>query len=219
MSDQPLCLVTGASYGLGYALALNAAERGAHVLALARTQGALDELGDAIDQTKGSVTLIPMDVTNDDALVYLAHSIFERWGRLDYWLHSAWFTAPMQPAPHLGAKDLDKAFQTNIRATAQLIHVLEPIMRQTKGARVVFFDDPDAHGPHKSNIGMSKAAQMEIARNWQQESRRIGPIVEIMTPHPFKSQMRATLHPGEDQGKLSTPANEAVRILDMVMAP
>ncbi len=198
-------------------MALNIAKRGAHVIALGRNQASLDDLADEVDNTDGSITLVPMDITDDDAIAYMAQSVFERWKTLNCWIHTAWYTAPMQPVPHLLATDLDKAYRTNIRATARLIAVLEPILRNTKNSQAVFFDDAKNHGPHMSNIGLSKSAQMEIVRNWQAESRRIGPRISIETPAPMKGQIRATLFPGENQEQLSTPQAEAERILDMLM--
>ncbi len=217
MSNQKTCLITGATRGLGYALARDAAKRGLHVIALGRTQGGLDDLADEIDNTKGSITMVPMDITDDDAIAYMAQTVFERWKKLDYWLHTAWFTAPMQPTTHLFAKDLDEAWKTNIRATARLIAMLDPILRNTKNAKAVFFDDPKDHGAHLSNIGMSKTAQMEIVKNWQKEARKIGPHVRIETPQPFFGHLQSTLYPGQTGETLSTAEREAERILDMLM--
>ncbi len=209
MANQRIVLVTGASYGLGYALSLEAAKSGAHVIALARTQGALDDLADAIDQTSGSITQVPMDITDDNAVTYLANSIAERWGKIDLWLHTAWFTAQMQPVAHLSAKDLDKAYKTNIRATSRLINALDPVIR---GGKAVFFNQDDLELPNLANISLSKQAQMTIVKAWRDEVKTLGTDVEILTPRPFYSSMRSTLYPGLKPAQFATASEVASEI-------
>ena len=212
---KPVALITGASYGLGYALAKEAAKSGYHVMALGRTQGALDDLADEIEALGGDVTIVPMDITNDDVIAYLAQSISERWGKLDLWLHTAWFTAPMQPVAHLIAKDLDKAWNTNIRATARLIAVLEPIIRSGKA---VFFDQDNLDRPLLGNIGTSKTAQMQIVRTWAGEAKALGTDVQIVTPAPFYSNLTSTLAPGKKRKDYPTPAEIASQLWAQIQA-
>jgi len=114
--DGTVALVTGASRGLGHALALEAAARGAHVLAVARTVGGLEELDDAVRAAGGAATLVPLDLTDDPALDRLAAAIAGRWGRLDLWLHCAAHAPPLAPAAHVDAKDLDRAIAVDARA-------------------------------------------------------------------------------------------------------
>lgn len=206
MADQQIVLITGASYGLGYALALEAANSGAHVIALARTQGALDDLADAVDKTSGSITQVPMDITDDNAIAYLASSIADRWGKIDIWIHTAWFTAQMQPAAHLLAKDLDKAYNTNIRASARLINVLDPMIR---GGKAVFFDQDDLSQPNLANISLSKKSQMAMVEAWRDEVKTLGTEVKILTPRPFYSSMRSTLYPGLKRAQFATAGDVA----------
>ncbi len=206
-------LITGASYGLGYELALEASRKGYHIIAVGRTQGALDDLADQIDSISGSITLVPMDITDDGAINYLADAIQQKWSQIDIWFHTAWFTAPMQPSAHLNIKDLDKSYQTNIRSTARLISLLDPLM---KSGQAVFFDDPSIENSFTSNIGSAKAAQVKIARAWLQESKQIGPKVHILSPRPFFSQMRATLFPGMTKEKLATASEVATEIFAQI---
>ena len=130
---QRIALITGASRGLGAAFAEQLAARGWHVVAVARTSGALEELDDRVKSLGlpgvGGLTLAPMDVTNDDAMRHLCLSIYERWGKLDLWAHAAIHATPLTPAGSLATKDWDKALATNIRATGQLIPMVEPLLR------------------------------------------------------------------------------------------
>jgi hypothetical protein len=131
--SQKIALITGASRGLGAAMAEELASRGWHVVAVARTVGALEELDDRIKANRqpggGALTLAPMDVTQDDAMRHLCLSVHSRWGHADLWMHCAVHVAPLAPAAHLDAKDWDKSITTNIRATGSLIPMVEPLLR------------------------------------------------------------------------------------------
>ncbi len=173
--DQALtrtALVTGASRGLGAALAVALAPTH-HVIAVARTTGALEELDDRIRAAGGQATLAPMDITVPEAMQQLCRSIFDRWGGLDLWVHTAIHAGPMAPAPHLADKDLDKSIAINLRATARLIAYVAPLLGQT--GRAVFLDDPRGGQPFFGHYGTTKAAQIALARSWQAESQRLGP--------------------------------------------
>ena len=118
MTDAPdpkLALVTGASRGLGFALAAALGAAGWHVLAVTRTAGGLEELDDRIKAAGGSATLAPMDVTDAKAMEHLAQSVAARWGQLGLWVHAAIHAAPLAPAGHLDARDFDKSVACNLR--------------------------------------------------------------------------------------------------------
>ena len=215
-SAAKVALVTGASRGLGAALAEQLAARGWHVVAVARTVGGLEELDDRVKALglpgAGGITLAPMDVTNDDAMRHLCLSIHERWGKLDLWAHAAIHATPLSPAGSLDVKDWEKALATNIRATGQLIPMLEPLLKAAQGT-ALFFDDPRAGQKFFGAYGASKAAQISLAESWQAETQRIGPRVVIATPRPMPTATRARFFPGEDRKALVTPRAEADRIL------
>lgn len=209
---QRLALVTGASRGLGFALARELGAAGWHVLAVARTAGGLEELDDAIRRAGGSATLAPLDITDDDAMAHLAQSIHDRWGALDLWVHAAIHAAPLSPAAHLDPKDFDKSVTCNLRATAGLIVRLEGLLRQAEGV-ALFLDDPRAGEPFFGSYGTTKGAQIALARSWQAENTRIGPRVVIGAPNPMPTATRARFFPGEDRAKLADISAEARRIL------
>ncbi|SHG64240.1 NADP-dependent 3-hydroxy acid dehydrogenase YdfG [Cognatiyoonia sediminum] len=205
-----IALITGASRGLGAALAKELATTH-HVIAVAKTTGALEELDDAIQTAGGQATLAPMNITIDSAMQQLCRSIFDRWGKLDLWLHTAIHAAPLTPANHIGEKDFSKSVDINITATSRLIKYVAPLLG-TNG-RAVFFDDPQAGNSFFGSYGATKAAQIALARSWQSETRNTGPKVSIVTPNPMPTATRARFFPGEDRTPLFAPEAEAKRLL------
>ncbi len=214
-----IALVTGASRGLGFALAQGLATRGWHVVAVARTVGGLEDLDDAVKALKlpgaGALTLAPMDVTNTDAMRHLCRSIHDRWGGLSAWLHTAVHAAPLAPASAVDERDWDKSIATNTRATGILIPMVEPLLRAHQGT-AMFFDDPVAGQKFFGAYAATKAAQITLARSWAAETARIGPRVLIETPAPMPTATRARFFPGEDRGALTPAATEADRIIALL---
>lgn len=203
-------LITGASRGLGAALA-EALAPTHHIIAVARTTGALEELDDRIKAAGGSATLAPMDVTNVDAMATLCRGIHDRWGALDLWLHAAIHAAPLAPVDHVDAKDMAKSVAGNITATATLINFVAPLLGQT--GQAVFFDDPRVGQKFFGSYGATKAAQMALAQSWQSETAKIGPKVHIVTPEPMPTATRARFFPGEDRTDLADPHTQASAVL------
>lgn len=203
-------LITGASRGLGAAMALALAPTH-HIIAVAKTTGALEELDDQIKAAGGSATLAPMDIGNDAAMQTLCRGIFDRWGTLDMWIHCAVHAAPLAPANMINPKDMSKSIAGNVTATATLITYIAPLLGTT--GQAVFFDDPVAGQSFYGAYGATKSAQIALARSWQSETIKTGPKVHIVTPMPMPTATRARFHPGEDRAALHDPAREAARIL------
>ncbi len=208
---EKIALVTGASRGLGAALA-EALAGTHHIVAVARTTGALEELDDRIKSRGGRATLAPMDITKTDAMAQLCRSIYDRWGTVDLWLHTAVHVAPLSPADHVDARDFEKSVACNVTATGTLIPFVAPLL--TPESHVVFFEDPDCAGAKfMGAYGATKSAQIALARSWQVETQRIGPKVHIVQPAPMPTATRARFYPGEDRSALTSPHAEAARIL------
>ncbi len=207
-------LITGASRGLGAALAKALAPTH-HIIAVGKTTGALEELDDAIQAAGGQATLAPMDITIDHAMQQLCRGIFDRWGKLDLWLHPAIHAAPLAPAGHIGPKDLAKSIAVNIEATARLISYVSPLLG-TEG-QAVFFDDQRGGQQFFGGYGATKAAQIALARSWQAETAKTGPKVKILNPSPMPTATRARFYPGEDRSTLTDPSAEATRLLPMII--
>lgn len=203
-------LITGASRGLGAALAEELCATH-HIVAVAKTTGALEELDDRIQAKGGSATLAPMDVTNSDAMATLCRGIFDRWGHLDMWLHTAIHAPPLAPAPLIDTKDMAKATACNITATATLVSYVAPLLGLTGTA--VFFDDPRSGEKFFGSYAATKAAQIALARSWQAETKSTGPTIRILTPQPMPTAVRARFFPGEDRSPLTSPKDEANRLL------
>jgi NAD(P)-dependent dehydrogenase (short-subunit alcohol dehydrogenase family) len=212
-----IALVTGASRGIGAASAEWLAGRGAHVVAVARTVGALEELDDRIQAAGGHATLAPIDVTDDDAVAHLCRSVHDRWGRADIWVHSAIHVSALTPAPHVTAADLDRVIATNIRALARLVAMVDPLIAPSDAPHAIFFDD-DWDEKFAGPYGMSKAAQRALVQSWQAETARHGPEVHLLRPAPMPTALRARFYPGEDRTKLADPREEAARLLGPILA-
>jgi NAD(P)-dependent dehydrogenase (short-subunit alcohol dehydrogenase family) len=211
MTDR-IALITGASRGLGAALAEALAPEH-HVIAVARTTGALEELDDRIQAKGGSTTLAPMDVTEAAAMQHLCRSIHDRWGKLDLWVHTAIHVPPLTPADHLDEKDWLKVVDTGITATGRLIPYVSPLLQAAEGGVAVHVDDP-AEGKFLGAYAAAKAAQRALYRAWAAETEKTqNPRVISFTPNPMPTATRARFYPGEDRSTLSHPSVEAARLI------
>ncbi len=207
-----IALITGASRGLGAGLA-EALAPTHHIVAVARTTGALEELDDRVKAAGGSATLAPMDITVPEAMATLCRGIHDRWGHVDLWAHTAIHAAPLSPAVHVDAKDWAKSLDINVTAALRLIGYVEPLLTAAEAGRALFFDDPRAGEKFFGAYGASKAAQMALATSWQAETVNTGPRVDILHPAPMATALRARFYPGEDRSALTPPRDEARRLL------
>lgn len=208
---KKIALVTGASRGLGAALALELSKTH-HVMAVGRTTGALEELDDKIQAAGGTATLAPMDITDKGAMAHLCRSIHDRWGSVDVWAHTAIYGPALMPTPELDDKGWTRAWTTNVEATRILIHMVNPLL--TDNSTALFFHDDHAGESFFAGYGATKAAQMALANSWASETTRLGPNVVIARPNPLATSMRTRFFPGEDRAELATVGDEARRILN-----
>jgi len=203
-------LITGASRGLGAALALQLAQK-FHIIAVAKTTGGLEELDDRIQASGGQATLAPLDITDVNAVRHLCRSIHDRWGGLHLWAHCAIHAAPLAPANCIDAPDWEKSIKLNVTSTGMLIPNIAPLLQSSGTA--VFFDDPCDGKKFFGSYGATKSAQIALARSWQAETAKTGPIVKILTPAPMPTATRARFYPGEDRSALRSCDSEAARII------
>lgn len=222
MPDSPLdgrvVLVTGASRGIGYEAALEAGRRGAHVIALARTVGGLEELDDAIKAAGGSATLVPLDVTDFDALDRLGQSIFERWKRLDGLVGNAGMLGVLSPVGHIDPKVFERTFAINVTANYRLIRSLDPLLRQSDAGRALFLSSGAARNgrPYWSLYAASKAALETMIRAYAAELQDTTTRANVFLPGRLRTAMHAQAFPGVDPDEFPPPSVAAPRIVDMI---
>ena len=215
-----IALVTGASRGIGRAVALELARAGAHVIALARTQGALEELDDDIRKLGGEATLVPCDLVDHDALDRLGAAIHERWGKLDILVGNAGLLGVLSPLGHIDPKEWDKVFAVNVTANWRLIRSLDPLLKKSDAGRVVFLSSGAGHRAdlraYWGLYGTTKAALDALARFYAAETQNISNVrVNLFQPGPLRTTMRAKAMPGEDPLTLKTPEDAAPQIMAM----
>jgi len=206
-----IALITGASRGLGFALAEAIAPH-AHIVAVARTVGGLEELDDAIKAKGGEATLVPLDLTDADGVSRMCLSIHERWGGIDFWAHTAAQAAPLSPAHHIAAKDFEKSMRLHGPVVADLIAKIDPLLRARNGQAIYMRDD---HTGEKffGTYASAKAAETALFEAWKAETIKSGPKVQVFTPKPMPTGTRARFFPGEDRSKLTPCADEAQRLI------
>ena len=212
-----IALVTGASRGIGYATALAVAREGAHVVAIARTVGGLEELDDAIRAAGGSATLVPLDLKDSDGIARLGAALNERYGKLDILVGNAGVLGPLSPLGHVEPKVWDDVIAINVTANWQLIRCMDPLLRQSDAGRVVFLTSGAGGNPRAywGPYAVSKAALDTLARIYAAETVTTKVRVNLFSPGPTRTRMRAIAMPGEDPESLKTADVVAEKILEL----
>ncbi len=211
-------LVTGASRGIGYAAAKEAARRGAHVVAIARTVGGLEELDDEIQEMGGSATLVPLDLRDGDAIDRLGAAIFERWGVLDGLIGNAGMLGTLSPMPHLAPEEFETVFKINVTANFRLLRSTDLLLRQADAGRAVFVSSSSAHSarPYWGLYAASKAALEAMIKSYAGEMQTTTVRTNVFYPGAVRTAMRARAMPGEDPDTLPRPAAIAPKLVDMI---
>lgn len=222
---QPLAsriaLVTGASRGIGYATAKALAKAGAHVIAVARTQGGLEELDDEVRKDGGHpLTLVPLDLTDYQAIGRLGGTIYERHGKLDILVGNAGIAGPSSPLGHIDLKPWLDVIGINLNVNFQLVRCMEPLLRVSDAGRAVFLTSraggksPAYRGPYAA----SKAALETLVQVWANEVVNTTPIrINLFDPGPTRTKLRASVMPGEDPETLPTPDQAAELLLPLCL--
>ena len=214
-----VAVVTGASRGIGRAVAISLAKAGAHVVAVARTQGALEELDDAIRSVGGeAATLVPIDLRDSEALDRLGAALYERWGKLDIFVGNGGTLGPITPLGHVTPKEWDQVMAVNVTANWRLIRSFDPLLQKSDAGRVVLLSSGASWkrlaywGPYS----ISKSAVDAMGVTYANETKNTAIKVMLVNPGPIRTDMRAAAMPGEDPMTLETPEDLAPHIIEMV---
>lgn len=215
-----LALITGASRGLGRAAALALAAEGAHVILVARTVGGLEEVDDEIQKAGGNATLVPLDLTDYEAIDRLGATIFERWGKLDILIGNAGILGPLTPVAHVSPDEFDKVLAVNVTANYRLIRSLDPLLQRSEAGRAVFVTSGAAHKcrPFWGPYSITKAALQAMVKTWAHETEKSELRVNLLSPGPVATQMRAKAMPGEDPETLPKPSELGPLFVELVSA-
>ena len=215
-----IAVITGASRGIGRAVALGFAAEGAHVILVARTVGALEEVDDEIRKIGGKATLVPLDLTDFDAIDRLGASIYERWGKLDILVANAGTLGVLTPVSHLEIKAWDKILNTNITANWRMIRSFEPLLKRSDAGRAIFVTSGAAHKnkPYWGGYAMSKAALEALVKTWAAECANTNIKANLLSPGPTRTAMRKQAMPGEDPTTLTKPADLVPLFIEMASA-
>ena len=218
LSDK-IALVTGASRGIGRATAIALARQGAHVVALARTVGGLEELDDEIKKEGSNATLVPLDLRDFNALDRLGASLHERFKRLDVLVGNAGQLGPLSPLGHIDPKAWDEVFAINVTANWRLIRSLDPLLRAADAGRAVFLTSGITFHPRAywGLYGASKAALEMLVRVYAEEIAKTNVRVNLFNPGPIRTRMRAKAMPGEDPTTLDPPELAAEAIVPLCL--
>ena len=212
-----LAMVTGASRGIGREIALQMAALGAHVIAVARTPGGLEELDDEITAASGQATLVPLDLTDGEGVDRLGGAIHERWGKLDILVANAAILGPISPIGHIKAKDFEAVMAINVTATWRLMRTTERLLHESDAGRAIIMSSGAAQTckPFWGAYSASKAAVEALARTWAGEAQNTPLRVNSVDPGRTRTRMRAQAMPGEDPETLPTAASVAEKIVPL----
>src|SRR5882724_5238912 len=215
-----IALVTGASRGIGAAVARRFAAEGAQLVLVARTVGGLEEADDAIRALGGTATLLPLDLTDCAKIDQIGPSLHQRFGRLDIFVGNAAFLGPLSPVGHVDAKDWDRILATNLTANFRLARTLDPLLRLAPAGRAIFVTCAEASGihPYWGAYAASKAALETFARNYAGEVTKTALRVNLLDPGQVCTRLRAAAFPTENAATLRAPEDVTEAFVELASA-
>jgi NAD(P)-dependent dehydrogenase (short-subunit alcohol dehydrogenase family) len=218
MLNDKIALVTGASRGIGRAIAVGLAKDGAHVIATARTQGGLEELDDEIKAAGGKCTLVPLDQMDPEGIEKLSEIIDERWGRLDILVAAAGQLGELTPAYQVTAKTWNEVMGVNAIAPARLIRAFEPLLLKSEAGRAVFLTSGASKScrAYWAPYAASKAALDALVMSWADEHNSSDLRINLVNPGPMRTAMRKKAFPSEDRDALPPPEALVPLVLSLV---
>jgi NAD(P)-dependent dehydrogenase (short-subunit alcohol dehydrogenase family) len=217
--DGSVALVTGASRGIGAAVAVELARHGAHLVLVARTQGGLEETDDAVRAVGGAATLLPMDLREGDPIDAIGPSLYQRFGRLDVLVHAAGVLGKLTPVAHIMPPDWTDVVGVNLAATLRLIRTCDPLLRVAPAGRAVFLTDARAREPkaYWGAYGATKAGMEHLVLTWADELRLTKARVNLFDPGPVRTRLRHNAFPGEDPATVPSPTDVAPAVATLCL--
>jgi NAD(P)-dependent dehydrogenase (short-subunit alcohol dehydrogenase family) len=213
-----VALITGASRGIGAAVAKAYAKAGAHVVLLARTVGALEALDDEIRELGGTATLMPADLRDPDPLDNLGPLLMQKFGRLDIFVANAAVLGTLSPLPHAKAGDWDKVMNVNLTANFRLTRTLDPLLRASDAGRAIYVSAGESAGTaYWSAYAVSKAALECLARTYAAETMKTNLRVNMIDPGRVRTGLRAEAFPGEDPKTVPAPDTIVDHFLELAV--
>lgn len=216
--EGKIALITGASRGLGRAIALAFAAEGAHIVATARRAGSLEDLDDSIKAVSGrNATLIPLDMRHGDKIDELGPVLLERFGHLDILVGNAGQLGPLSPLGHIKADIWQMVLDVNLTANFRLIRTLDPLLKRAKAGRAVFVSSGAATGKYAfwGPYATSKAGLEALVKTYARELENEPVRVNLMNPGPLRTAMREKAFPGEDPMTLPAPEEMAGALVEL----
>lgn len=212
-----VAVVTGASRGIGRAVALSFAKAGAHVVAVARTTGALEALDDEITASGGKATLMPLDLRAFDKVDMMGPALAERFGKLDIFVGNAGMLGTLGPLTHSDAKEWQRVMEVNVHANYRLIRTLDPVLRASDAGRVIFTTSGFAHKPfaYWGAYCTSKAALDMMARTYALEVEKTSLRVNLVDPGVVQTAMLESAFPGGYPGEVRQPEDIVPLFLEL----
>ncbi len=202
-----IAVITGASRGIGRAIALRYAAEGAHVILIARTIAALEEVDDEIQALGGKATLVPMNLRDFDKIDQMGQALYDRFGKIDILVGNAGFLGDLTPMSHLKVKMWNEVMDTNVTANFRLIRSMEPLLKQSDAGRAIFLSSGTTKAPRAywAAYAVSKAALENMVQTWSMELNKTNIKANLIDPGATRTRMRAQAYPGENPESLKSP--------------
>jgi len=219
--DAPLhgriALVTGASRGIGRAVALGLAKAGAHVVITARSLGALESLDDEIQAAGGAATLLQLDLAKGDRVDQIGPTLFQRWDRLDILVGNAGILGPLSPLGHTTEEGFLSTIDINLNANWRLIRTVDPLLKRSDAGRAIFLTSGAASGKYAywGAYAASKAGLEALVKTWAEELANTPVRANLINPGATRTHMRAKAFPGEDPATLPVPEDLVPLFLEL----
>ncbi len=213
-----LALITGASRGIGRAVALELARQGAHLIITARTSGALEELDDEIRTFGAKATLLTLDLSDGAKIDQLGPTLYQRWGKLDILIGNAGILGPLSPLNHVTEDAWNAVLDINLTANWRLIRALDPLLKRSDAGRAVFTTSSGAASAKRAYwgpYGVSKAGLETLVKTYALEVQSTPVRANLVYPGAIRTEMRAKAFPGEDPKTLPTPEDIAPLFLEL----